>query len=238
LILAGTTAPGDLRIRAAALNALREGLNSRGVSARAMAFTSTSPGRDLVRLSAEQDVDLLLVDAREELLEDPDLEDVLIGAPCDVAVLVDRSGPVCSSSIFVPFTGADHDWSAVEIAAWIARAGHRPLQLAGPVEPGRDASQLLARASLAVQRALGVAAEPLLVEPGPGPLVAAADEASLVVVGLSERWRRDGLGPVREALARDARPPTLLVRRGLRPGGLAPRDSLTRFTWSVGPVSP
>jgi hypothetical protein len=28
------------------------------------------------------------------------------------------------------------------------------------------------------------------------------------------------------------------VRRGLRPGGLAPPESHTRFTWSVGAVSP
>jgi hypothetical protein len=27
--------------------------------------------------------------------------------------------------------------------------------------------------------------------------------------------------------------PTLLVRKGLRPGGLAPPENLTRFTWSL-----
>jgi hypothetical protein len=26
---------------------------------------------------------------------------------------------------------------------------------------------------------------------------------------------------------------TVLVRRGLRPGGLAPRDDGTRFTWTI-----
>jgi hypothetical protein len=26
---------------------------------------------------------------------------------------------------------------------------------------------------------------------------------------------------------------TLLVRRGLRPGGIAPAATLTRFTWSI-----
>ena len=51
-----------------------------------------------------------------------------------------------------------------------------------------------------------------------------------------QRWRQDGLGPMRPALSRDARPPTLLVRKGLRPGGLAPPESLTRFTWSLGPA--
>ena len=76
-------------------------------------------------------------------------------------------------------------------------------------------------------------AEPLLVEPGPAELLAAAAAAGLVVVGLNNRWRRDGLGPVREALAIEARPPVVLVKRGLRPGGLAPGGSRTRFTWSI-----
>ena len=75
---------------------------------------------------------------------------------------------------------------------------------------GRDASRLLASASLAVQRALGVAAEPLLVAPDADALLAAASEASIVVVGLTERWRRQGLGPARTALATRARVPALL----------------------------
>jgi hypothetical protein len=36
---------------------------------------------------------------------------------------------------------------------------------------------------------------------------------------------------------RSGRRPTLIVRRGLRPGGLAPREGLTRFTWSLSPAS-
>ena len=56
-----------------------------------------------------------------------------------------------------------------------------------------------------------------------------------LVVGLSTRWHAEGLGGARLRLAREAVPPTLLVRRGLRPGGLAPPAALTRFTWSLGP---
>jgi len=55
-----------------------------------------------------------------------------------------------------------------------------------------------------------------------------------VVVGLSDRWAREGLGPVRMALANRAPTPVVLVRRGVRPGGLAPPSALTRFTWSAG----
>ena len=66
-------------------------------------------------------------------------------------------------------------------------------------------------------------------------LFEASRDAGLLVVGLSTRWHREGLGPARLRLARDATSPTLLVRRGLRPGGLAPPAALTRFTWSIRP---
>jgi hypothetical protein len=123
------------------------------------------------------------------------------------------------------------------VGAWIAGAQGVPLRLAGPAEGiERDASRALASASLAVQRALGIAAEPMLIAPGAPDVLAASADAGVVVVGLPMRWRKDGLGRVRGALAVHARPPALLVRRGLRPGGLAPRESLTRFTWTLGPT--
>jgi hypothetical protein len=134
--------------------------------------------------------------------------------------------------VLVPFAGGEHDWSAIELGAWLAGSWRTPLRLAGPApEDGRDASRVLASASLAVQRALGVAAEPLLVEPEPERLVAAAQDVAVSVVGLPERWRTGELGPARAALAASGWP-TLLVRKGLRPGGLAPPENLTRFTWT------
>lgn len=211
----------------------RESLRARGVSARSAAFTSEQPGADLVRITREQDVDLVLVEGTPAHLDDPALQAVLVAAPCDVGVLATRGRPFTAGSILVPFIGAEHDWSAVEIAAWIARSHHVSLRLAGPLEASRDASRLLAKASLAVQRALGVDAEPLLVEPGARGLLDASEDAALVVVGLPDDWRRAGLGDVRGSVASDAGPPVLLVRRGLRPGGLTPPEGLTRFTWSI-----
>jgi hypothetical protein len=72
-----------------------------------------------------------------------------------------------------------------------------------------------------------------VVEPGPAGLLRAALDAGLVVLGLSDRWRSDGLGTARLALATQAVPPVVIVRRGLRPGGLAPPESATRYTWSL-----
>lgn len=211
----------------------RAALAERGLDARAAAFTSLTPGADLARVAVDQDAELLLVDAPEGLLEDARLFVLLDEAPCDVAVLVgDHVGP---GPVFVPFAGAEHDWAAVELGAWFALASGVPLVVAGSAvgENGRDASRLLASASLAAQRVLGVEAEPRLVEPEPSALVEAARDAGLVVVGLTDRWRRDGIGRARTALASSHNHPTLLVRRGLRPGGLAPRDGETRFTWTL-----
>jgi DNA-binding SARP family transcriptional activator len=216
---------------AASVKELSKALSARGIVTRSAVFTSGSPGADASRLAAEQNVDLVLVAAPAALLEDVDLGDLLRSAPCDVAVL--SGGEPAAGPVLVPFAGTDHDWSAIELGAWLAGSWQAPLRLAGPaVEGGRDASRLLASASLAVQRALGVAAEPFLVDPGPDALVAAAADAGVTVVGLSDRWRKDGLGPSRAALAGSGYP-TLLVRKGLRPGGLAPAENLTRFTWSL-----
>jgi DNA-binding SARP family transcriptional activator len=224
-------APGSLGEVASGLDALCRPLAAQGIEARAAAFTSAAPGADTARLATEQDVDLILVSAGAELLADASLADLLRGAPCDVGVLAGEAP--AAGPILVPFAGAEHDWSAIELGAWLAGGWDVPLRLAGPaLEGGKDSSRLLASASLAVQRALGVAAEPLLVEPGADGLVEAAREAGVTVVGLTDRWQKDGLGPVRSALAQSG-VPTLIVRRGLRPGGLAPAENLTRFTWSL-----
>jgi DNA-binding SARP family transcriptional activator len=237
LILARLVAMGaDLTAAAALPNEYRNALRARSVSARAITFTSAAAGDDLVRVASEQDVDLMLVDGRA-VLADPVLETVLARAPCDVAIHVGRGEPPREGPVLVLFAGGDHDWAAVEVGAWIAGAQGVPLRLAGPAEGiERDASRALASASLAVQRALGIAAEPMLIAPGAPDVLAASADAGVVVVGLPMRWRKDGLGRVRGALAVHARPPALLVRRGLRPGGLAPRESLTRFTWTLGPT--
>jgi DNA-binding SARP family transcriptional activator len=241
IIMVETVAQADrLASISKALDRRRELLVERGLAARAAAFTSLTPGADAARLATEHDVDLLLVDAPDGLLEDARVLALLDGAPCDVAVLAgghddpsaQRQG---RDGVLVPFGGASHDWAAVELGAWLALNTGAPLRLAGASGgyDGRDASRLLASASLAVQRAFGVPAEPLLVEPDPEALAAAAENARVVSVGLTERWRREGLGRSRTALATRASGTTLLVRRGVRPGGLAPRESETRFTWTL-----
>ena len=221
------------------LEGARFALGQRSVRARIAAFTSSDRGADLVRLVAEQDVDLLVMDAPDALLAGgvppDDLAYVWREAPCDVVVAAGDARLPGDRPVMVPFGGTEHDWAAVEIGAWLAAAHGLALHLLGssaePERGKRDASRSLAVVSLVVQRAAGIPAKPLLVAPG-SELVRAAGEASVLVLGLSERWSEEGLGGARLELARDAGVPTLLVRRGLRPGGLTPPERMTRYTWS------
>ena len=149
--------------------------------------------------------------------------------------MLSGAGLVEGGAVFVPFGGGEHDWAALELAACVASSANVPLRLVGTrADAGRgrrDASRLLADASLAVQRVVAVDAEPVLADPD--DLVDVVADAGLVAVGVSPRWRQEGIGAARRALVRDARPPVLLVHRGPRPGVLAPRESRTRFTWTL-----
>ena len=241
LIIVRLLAPdADVTAATAALTAQREALVSRAVSVRVAAYTSTEAASDAAMLASENDAVLALVDGSPRMLEsgvlDEELRSLLAHVPCDVGVLLGGAtradGPVVT-----PFGGIEHDWAAIEIAAWLARALETTLRLVGtraePEAGRRDASRLLARASLLVQQVVGIATEPALVPAGAEGVLDASQDARILVVGLSERWRSEGLGDVRAAVASRAGVPTLFVRRGVRPSGVAPRDTLTRFTWTI-----
>jgi DNA-binding SARP family transcriptional activator len=240
LILARLVDDERQLVRATAeLNARRRALP---VSARAAAFTSHAVATDVARLVDIYDVELVLLDATVRLLDrdglPDDLAEILARSPADVGVVVGAGIDLESGNgVYVPFGGGEHDWAALELGAWLASCADLTLRLVGtaahPRTGQRDASRLLADASLAVQRAVGVGSEPVLAEPTEAALVSAVEPASVVVVGISPRWQHEGIGTARRPLVRDARPPVVVVHRGLRPGGLAPRDSLTRFTWSI-----
>ena len=54
-----------------------------------------------------------------------------------------------------------------------------------------------------VHRTAGIVAEPVLTAPGRDGVARAASGAALLVVGLSERWREDGLGQTRAEFAEE-----------------------------------
>ncbi len=233
----------------AEVEAARRELQDHGAAARAVAFVSADIGSDLSRLANADEVALLLIDGRRPLLGEGvprgAVGKVLAEAPCDVGVLVAKEGdgvvPGPDSAVIVPFGGAEHDWAALELGAWIASANGAPLKLlgaAGESEERTKVTRLLGDAGLLVQQYAGIAATPMVTDIGREGVVDAAAGGGLLVIGLSDRWRDEGLGPTRSAIAKAAPAPVLFVRRGTRPGALAPRQDVTRFGWSAAGVMP
>jgi DNA-binding SARP family transcriptional activator len=235
LIVATVVGAENVPEATARLALARDELIAEGFATRTAAFSSPAIGDDVARLAAQEGVDLLLMDVGDAPLSGA-AAIVLERAPCDVALLRRGSGPAGGGPVVVPFGGAQHDWAALELGAWLARTTGAPLRLVGAAErrlEGRDASRLLADASLIVQRTAGIVAEPVLSASGRRGVADVARDAGALIVGLSERWREEGLGRARRELADRPPAPTVFVRRGARPGGLAPAETRTRFSWSI-----
>jgi nucleotide-binding universal stress UspA family protein len=164
---------------------------------------------------------------------------VLAGAPCDVLLLAGMGRhrePGATRPVVVPFGGSENDWAAVQAGAWLARATGAPLRLLGADDGGASGgnpSRLLATASLIVQRVFGIIPLPVLSEPGSEGIIAAAKDARVLILGASDRWRTEGIGPVRETIADASDAPTMVARRGTRPGEFAPAVAHTRLAWSL-----
>jgi nucleotide-binding universal stress UspA family protein len=226
------------------INDLRERLASDGVVARGVALTSTSPGSDLAHIVEREPIDLVLTEGRRRIIGEGvplgDVGELMEQSVCDVAVLVAREGtPIelgADKPVLVPFGGAEHDWAALELGSWLASASGAPLKLlgaAGQTDESGSVTRMLADAGLLVQQATGISTEPLVVAGGRDGIVEAATRAGLLVVGLSDRWRREGLGSTRSAIANKATAPVLFVKRGSRPGLFAPKENVTQFRWSM-----
>jgi len=228
----------DLEREAAAANARRASLRAQ---TRTAVFTTLDRAADTVRLASINDAGVVLLDGPTGLAADrlPDeLQAIFERSPADVGVLAARSVKAESGAgVFVAFGGGEHDWAALELGAWLASASGASLRLVGTTADAasgrRDASRLLADASLAAQRVVGVDTHPVLAKPTEDALIAAVEDATLVVAGISPRWRSEGIGSVRRALVQGAHPPVLLVHRGPGPSGLAPRESRTQFSWTL-----
>jgi Bacterial transcriptional activator domain len=236
LVVACVVGAAEVGAATAALADRADDLRARSVAVRTAAFSSPTPGEDVVRLAARHQAELVIMDVGSSPLAGA-AGVVLEQAPCDVVLLLEAGGSLAAGPVVVPFGAARHDWAALQLGALIARATGTPLRLIGAASDrrtnGRDASRLLADASLIVQREAGIVAEPLLARPGRKGIVALAEGAGLLVVGLSDRWREEGLGGIRTRLATAPPAPTLLVRRGSVSPGLARDDTATRFAWSL-----
>jgi hypothetical protein len=168
LVLAQIVKPAEIGDATKTLEQARHDLRERGIAVRVAAFSSSSPGEDVVRLATLQNADLLLVSSAGDPLSGK-FASVFAEATCDVAAVVEWPWDGEGGPIVVPFGAFEHDWAALELGAWAATTLDRPLRLIGAADERsgeRDASRLLADASLIVQHTTGVVAEPLLGRPG------------------------------------------------------------------------
>ena len=114
------------------------------IVARSAAFTSTSPGDDLVRLADEQSSVLVLLEFGDE---QPSLSDlhtkVLADCACDVGLLAMRVGkrPRAHAAVLVPFGGNDHDWTSAGDRVLARPRIERPVAPAGSVRGARRGSR-------------------------------------------------------------------------------------------------
>lgn len=194
-------------------------VTDRAATARTAAFTTADAAVDVARLAQEQDSDVLVVPGSG-------FEGLAAHSTATVVSVNGRAfDPAAGDGVAVPFAGRDDDWAALEIAAALAYASDASLRLIGPGsgDGQRDASRLLASASLAVQRVVGIQAESVLAAPGAAALSRAVRGAAGVVVGAERHGRWQPL----------LGEPLIVVHRGLRPGLLAPPDTRTRYTWSI-----
>ena len=164
---------GSSRTRTSSPRRGRRGRCRTGRRARTAAFTTDDPAADLVRLATRQRrrprARRRAARARRRRGSRRRSRSCSSArpptSPCSRAP---ASTP--AARVYVPFGGGEHDWAALELGAWLASATGAPLRLVGTrADPGsgrRDASRLLADASLAVQRVVGVDAEPVLADAG------------------------------------------------------------------------
>ena len=214
----------------------RARLEDEGVVARVAAFSTPTPGTDLVKFAAHHDVAMILTngantDDRWPSTIQSSCRRLRVTSSCRFPMAI-RLLALLSWSV----RRGQHDWAALELAAYLARLSDAPLVLAGAAaQGGADASRMLAVASLIVQRTFGAVPEPVIVAPGAAGVLDRAPGAGLIVVGVSARYGTEGLGHTRETIVREAAVPVLAVRHGRRPGLLTPPEGLTRFGWSTFP---
>src|SRR5262249_4137369 len=115
----------------------REAVLAWGVSARSAAFATRDAAADLARLATSARADLVLLDASigEVAGHAPraSLMAALADVPRDVGVLCDAREvdvPLAAGAVVTLFGASDHDWTALELGAWIARSRGEPLVIA------------------------------------------------------------------------------------------------------------
>src|SRR5207302_5205138 len=220
-----------------ALRPLVQMVEGAGASAVALAIPG-SPGDTVVRVAEERQPNLVLMFWRQagfaRRLLGGTVGHVLRNAGSDVAVLIDpaRQGVRLKreAEIAVPFGGGFHEEAAIDLALRLAEASGATLKLVGR-DDGEGAAHDLGERAAQAYETTGVwtVAAPVAGDVT-DRLVEEANEADLVVMGVSDKWVRNqhSLGELRESVAARASAPVLVVRRHGQPGQRGPSRWLRR----------
>ena len=215
----------ELAAATASLAEQRAAVAARGIPCRVAAFTAAEAGGEAAVLATEQAADLVLSEALQLPLGDGPLSEpfasLLELTPCDVGLLTAGTG-VSDGPVVTPFGGVEHDWSAIELAARLAASLGTTLRLLGTEADltlgRRDASRLLARASLLVQQVVGNRHRAVSDPAGRGRRDRSGSGCAHARDRLSDRWREEGIG------RSEAPSQTLRLRRSSSP---EPASTLT-----------
>ncbi len=199
---------------------------ARGVAARTAAFASPAPGEDLVRLGAAAGRRLLLMDAGRAPLDGEAARRPRAGAVRRRARSSTPAARRATVPVVVPFGAARHDWAALELGAWVARATAAPLRLVGAAvrsRASRPRREPPARRRLADRAAHARASSPSRCsrEPGrDGVMAARRGRRPARRRPLGALARRTASAAMRTRARRAPPAPTVLVRRGRARAGL------------------
>jgi len=193
------------------------------VPVRPISFVSRDVPEDIVRVSENWNVDLILMGFHKPVFSSTILggavHRVMNAAPCDVAVFVDR-GFKKARTILVPFLGGPHDQLAMSIASRMARNIGAAVTVLHVVQPSRGADASLG-AKQATDRVFQDPTQPtpvtfrIIANDAPVDVVLAeATKFDLVIIGIGEEWGLEshlfGFRP--EKIVEDSPASLLIVR--------------------------
>jgi class 3 adenylate cyclase len=215
------------------LDRIHRRLRARGLEAKAITFRTDDPGTAIDKLSARENLELVLVDGGNGDRPSPFALSILTTA--SPQTLLHAPGTADEpDGILVPFSGSDHDWAALELASRLAKALEVQIVLIGNDSPSasmdEDASRLLASASLVVQQLTHLVPEPLLLPPGARALLQHVKPSNHLITGVPMDLDRRGLGDARTELLGDHTGALTFVRAARHAGG---REPVTRFSWTL-----
>jgi nucleotide-binding universal stress UspA family protein len=205
-----------------------------GLKVRPLSFVSRDPGNDICEVADVKSADIVLLGWHKPVVGGAMLTGVvprvMVDAPCDVGVLVDRGlTEICR--VLVPYRGTDHDRAALRLAKRIAENNGAEVTILHvvpePAEAGgaskTDSTEAMVREELSDgedgRRFKVVFKAVAHTDPGQAAIDESQSGYDMLVVGLGRHWGLEhrSFGARAEAILARAPTSILVVRSGTPP---------------------